>query len=183
MFCVGMSSGRLSESTELCTSCGLCCSGILYDSVPSVSHEFADLVELGLKPYEEPAGQLRFNLPCPHLSGTRCGVYDQRPGTCRRFQCELLKNLEKGELSLPQALARVQVAKEIIDEVSPAISKIEKSGTPKSWAALLERWKTNARTGADDPAGSQLMLRLAKLHRFLDIYFRSPDQQVLRPED
>lgn len=173
----------LSPSAQLCTSCGLCCSGALHDSVPFGPHEIANVVELGLDPYEDPPGQLRFNQPCRHLQGTRCGVYERRPEPCVAFRCELLKKFEAGELSTSEALSRVSEAKKMIEKVRPMIREAGGPLTPKKWGALLEAWRANALAGRATESEALAVLELAKLNRFLDTHFRSKDQQVVKNKD
>lgn len=175
-----MGSEALSPSAQLCTSCGLCCSGVVYDSVPFAAHEIANVRELGLEPYEEPAGQPRFNLPCRHLQGTRCGVFERRPEPCGAFRCELLKNFEAGQVSMTDAMAKVAEAKRMLDEVRPLVGKAGGPITPKKWGALLDRWRANALAGQATEAEALAVLQLAKLNRFLDTHFRSEDQQVVK---
>lgn len=54
-----------------------------------------------------------FSQPCPHLEGTRCSVYADRPGRCRQFECELLKSVRRGDQP-------VESAKKIIEETREA---------------------------------------------------------------
>jgi hypothetical protein len=172
-----------SDSTDLCTSCGLCCSGVVYDSVPCRPAEKQNVADLGLRPYEDPPGQPRFDLPCRHLQGTRCGVYGRRPSPCAEFQCELLKQFEAGEVSKPEALALVYEAKRMIGEVQPMMSPTDGPITPKHWGRLLEQWRFNARAGAVPLISAEVVLHLAKLNRFLDAHFRNKEQQVVLPRD
>ena len=177
---MGVETRETPPSTQLCTSCGLCCSGILYDTIPIGAHEIDHVHELGLEPYEEPAGTPRFNLPCRHLQGTRCGVYNRRPEPCRAFRCELLKSLEGGHLSIAQATERVTEAKRMIEEVRPLVGEAGGPLTPKKWGALLDSWRANALAGRATEIEALAVLQLAKLNRFLDIHFRSKDQQVVK---
>ena len=40
----------------------------------------------GEAPFEKPPG-----VPCPHLVTIGCGIYDERPPVCRRFECGWLQ--------------------------------------------------------------------------------------------
>ena len=172
-----------SESTDLCTSCGLCCSGVVYDSVPFRPAELEKVVELGLQPYEDPPGQTRFNLPCRHLQGTRCGVFGRRPSPCAEFKCELLKDFEMGKISKKDAVELVEEVKQMVNEIEPMMSQSKGPITPKRWGYLLEEWRADAKAGKARPMGAQLVLHLARLNRFLDKHFRNMDQQVVLPRD
>jgi Fe-S-cluster containining protein len=169
-----------SASTDLCTSCGLCCSGVLFDTAPLDADEIERATELGLKPYFEPPGQARFDFPCPHLQGSRCGVYPRRPRICGAFRCELLKKFESGEVSGAEATAIISEAKVMIAELRPLA--VESGGpiTPKRWGLLLDAWAAKTRAGKATPKQARLVLELARLNRFLDTHFRHKDQQVVK---
>lgn len=88
---------------DLCTECGLCCNGVLFTSVIcATASEARRMEELGTD-IEMKEGLGSFSQPCPHLTGTRCGVYADRPNRCRQFECELLKNVRRGESSAEEA--------------------------------------------------------------------------------
>jgi len=172
-----------SPSSDLCTSCGMCCSGVVFDTAPLDSDEVAFAADLGLKPYFDPPGQARFDFPCRHLQGTRCGVYPNRPRICSAFRCELLKSFEAGQVSMSDAMSRVAEAKAIIDEVRPLVDRAGGALTPKKWGALLDSWRANALAGRATEMEALAVLQLAKLNRFLDTHFRSQDQQVVRNKE
>jgi Fe-S-cluster containining protein len=174
---------RLSASSELCISCGLCCSGVIYDSVPLREDERARAEELDMHPYEDPPGQARFDLPCRHLSGTRCSVYNRRPGPCAAFRCELLKKFEAGQVSANEALGRIAEAKTMLDQLYPLVVTSGGPITPKRWGSLLDAWRSKAAAGTATSAEAQVVLELARLNRFLDVHFRSSDQQVVKQEE
>jgi Fe-S-cluster containining protein len=97
------------NGSDLCTACGLCCTGIFFDVAPLEEHEL------------ELAGKLRlplacnqyhdaFRLPCPRLQDRRCTVYEERPGVCGSYECGLLRRFKAGEVPREEALARVRRA-------------------------------------------------------------------------
>ena len=59
-----------------------------------------------------------FSQPCPLWQGT-CTIYDspQYPRHCRTYKCKLLKELLAETTALPEALAAIQDAKQMIHEV------------------------------------------------------------------
>jgi len=57
--------GPMDPSRE-CGACTACC------------------VALGIA---DPQLQKPIGMPCQHLSGSGCGIYERRPGTCREWQC------------------------------------------------------------------------------------------------
>jgi hypothetical protein len=98
------------DESALCLACGLCCAGAFYDLVPLDPDELDHARQLRL-PLADREPLLTFRLPCPRLDGTACTVYAERPRECARFACELLKAYRHGEVELPEAVERVQVAK------------------------------------------------------------------------
>lgn len=70
----------------LCQACGFCCDGSLFQLARLEPHEVEPARQLGLTVLPERAA---FTQPCACLQGTSCTVYEQRPGTCRRFTCRL----------------------------------------------------------------------------------------------
>lgn len=169
------------DSTDLCTSCGLCCAGPIFDNVPFPDEELPSLAELGLKPYEKSPEGWRFDLPCPRLEGTKCGIYQHRPSTCRAFRCKLLQGLDDGSHTLSSAKAIVEEAKRMIDRARPLMNGLPV--TPRNWGALLRRWQVESPAGRATGSEGKLVLELAILNRFLDAHIRDPGQQVVKPKD
>lgn len=93
---------------SLCTACGLCCNGVLFTSVIcSTAAEARRMEELG-QTLRNIEGLCSFSQPCPKLDETRCGIYVDRPTRCRRFECELLKRVDRGEIPQEDASMLVQ---------------------------------------------------------------------------
>ncbi len=101
-----------SESEQLCTSCGFCCDGTLFTSVPLEPAEVASSIRVGLRVLTTSDGP-RVSQPCAALSHRECRVYEQRPTTCRTYQCDLLVALHGGEVSVDEARAIVDRVREL----------------------------------------------------------------------
>lgn len=101
----------MSIGSQLCTSCGLCCTGALHDIAALDEDEVAAAQAVGLE-IVEAAGRFDFALPCPRLEGTRCGIYPDRPRVCGRYRCKLLSDVEDGKLASVAALEVVATARE-----------------------------------------------------------------------
>jgi hypothetical protein len=97
----------VTPAARLCTSCGACCDGTLFDEVPLERDEVALGKRLSL-PIVPSGDDAAMNLPCPALVDATCSVYDQRPSTCRTFRCELLLDVEAARVELAPALERVR---------------------------------------------------------------------------
>jgi len=58
--------------------------------------------------------------PCAALEGCRCRAYEGRPLACRRYECLLVGALRSGEVSMPEAIAVVARARELVRTGTPA---------------------------------------------------------------
>ncbi|TRZ90242.1 lasso peptide biosynthesis B2 protein [bacterium] len=86
------------DGSELCLSCGLCCSGALHVHAKITPDEMDHARALGLtvEPFKD---HLRFHLPCPLYIDNRCSIYTaRRPHICGEYQCELLKKYLAGTI-------------------------------------------------------------------------------------
>jgi uncharacterized protein len=99
-----IASDREEKSSQICTRCGFCCDGTLFNRLNADQGEdLADLVQIGMPPKNtRTEGVLAFDLPCSHFNGL-CSVYTHRPVACRRFRCRLLRKLDRGEITVPAA--------------------------------------------------------------------------------
>ncbi len=111
-----MTGPAVTPSAALCTACGACCDGTLFDEVPLEADEVALGVRLSL-PIVPAGDAAAMPLPCPRLSGATCTVYDDRPSTCRTFRCGLLVALEADRVALDDALGRVAALRAASGEV------------------------------------------------------------------
>jgi hypothetical protein len=148
------------RNATLCTACGLCCDGSLFEAVRVDAVEIAPLEQLGLA--IERGDEPRFNQPCTKLIDRCCSIYAARPRICRNFACALLKRLHKGDVTLDQArgvVATAQTLRARVAEATPPARGIAASlaaAPDQDWVAIV------------DPA-----MRLAAARRHLD-------QMVLR---
>jgi hypothetical protein len=146
--------------SELCTQCGLCCTGAIHDGVSVKRSEVSRLRTLGFAIRE--GEDLSFPLPCPRHSGTLCSIYDSRPRSCARYRCQLLLNLDTGLVSLSDALQVARTARRLFDELQ-AVS----SADPPHARAVV-RSEENLGEHHD----SERRLRTLALMHFVDRHFR-----------
>lgn len=110
----------------LCTQCGLCCDGTLFGDVElGGRREAARLEALGLDVDSDDADVELLALPCAGLRGTRCGVYRHRPQCCRTFECRLLQQAQRGEVTAADALTRIAAAKAQVARVRTLLAGCE----------------------------------------------------------
>jgi len=123
----------------LCTRCGLCCNGVLFTSVICSTAAEARHMEQAGVPLRNIEGICSFSQPCPKLRETRCGIYADRPTRCRRFECELLKRVDRDEIAPSEAttvIQQVQLKSEIVrsllrglgdeDETTPLATRCDR---------------------------------------------------------
>jgi uncharacterized protein len=113
-------------SDTLCTRCGLCCDGTLLGDVELTGPaEAARLEILGLALDDDEGGVELLPLPCAALRGTRCSIYARRPKACRTFECRLLQDAQRGDVSVEQALARIAHARAQVQHVKTLLARME----------------------------------------------------------
>lgn len=102
--------GAESKCEALCLACALCCDGTLFARVPLLPEE---VLPEGLTASVATGGGRFLGQPCRALGGRRCSVYDARPRVCRSFECLLRSALLADEVSMEEALAVVQRARQV----------------------------------------------------------------------
>ena len=163
-------------SERLCTSCGLCCDGTIYDVAQVKPAETAGIKRHGVELIEV-HGKQAIPQPCPLLQGSVCTIYQDRPGSCRAFVCGVLRRVQRQELSTDEALDLVATAKRLastVRELSPA---------GQSLAELRRKWLAEQSPGTPPIGGiavdaPRLHLAMLSLNLFLDQHFRKPHQRV-----
>lgn len=88
----------------LCTRCGLCCDGSLFADVELTPRETAALEIMGLSIDDSENLLLQ---PCAALKNKRCSIYQYRPKCCRTFECKLLQQVKRGDITYDYARAQV----------------------------------------------------------------------------
>ena len=116
-----------SITASLCTQCGLCCDGTIFDDIELPDDAIADRLsqhDLDIEPGTPPL----LLLPCTALCENKhCGIYDERPTPCRTFECRLLQKTERGQLPLEQALDIVAQTTTHAQQVNQLCEQLEES--------------------------------------------------------
>jgi Fe-S-cluster containining protein len=97
----------MSESLNICLSCGLCCDGVLIGFVQLDKEELS--VMRTLKDIEAFENSGLFLQPCANQDADGCNIYAQRPRQCDLFKCKLLKSIENKNLDFYSALVVVHL--------------------------------------------------------------------------
>ena len=148
--------------SALCVACGLCCSGALFSHAKAEPDELERLAGFGLQ-LTEVNGAPRFRLPCHHLAGTACTIYQDRFTICRSFRCELLKRLDRGEIGHDEA-------ERLVGEAQAMVAKAESIG-----AGLFD--ERHPRIEAGPGEAPRDYLELVALELFLNKHFRRPGEE------
>jgi len=170
---MGKACAMLDAGQSLCTECGICCSGAIFDYAQVDDTEIAPLAEAGLS-VDHGRGKPTFPLPCQCFTGRVCGIYQSRPTACRNYKCLLLAAVTEGTVDLAEAQRLVAKATAITDEISanlPPGKNLTQSRTALRRSALeraREEWLT-----------PELMLDFYRLNLLLDRHFRRPEQRFL----
>ena len=172
-----MTSPTESAASTLCTACGMCCDGTLFNRARvSSRHGDTDLGARGLKVIHTDEHAQYFEQPCPALTDRCCTIYADRPSVCANHRCKLLRELDAGATSLDAALAAVTETLRLRDAVVPRLmDRLEIRG-PAGFLDLTERLH-HAHEASADPnqariADGELRMDVAMLAFALQRRFR-----------
>lgn len=127
---------------SLCLECGLCCDGSMFaDAVISAEEAERLAGRVAVAPSRD-----RLVQPCVALGKGGCGVYADRPHTCRVYRCVVLGQLEEGQLSLEEA-------REAIGELKARRARVAAAmGLEDERAALAEARRRHREKTLEEPA-------------------------------
>ena len=142
-----MESASFAEAaTRLCTACGMCCDGTMFQIVRMQPGDLpAALGRLGLK-IRSRDGEYHMEQPCPALKENGCAVYERRPVRCRLFHCQQLRRMEDGETTEAEAMAMIVETRAIVAKVR---GLIEACGLREDGQSLMERHERVMSTPVD----------------------------------
>ena len=104
------------DNQNICTSCGFCCDGTLFNHANIKENEQIATGYLFTIIEKE---KRAFKQPCPHYNNNICGIYAERPyAVCESFQCKLLKAFRAGNFPFDDAM-------KIIVDITRLKTKIE----------------------------------------------------------
>lgn len=168
----------LSTGSQLCTQCGLCCTGALHNFAVLEPDELEFARELGLNLRGD--GQLGFTLPCSYLQGCACTTYDNRPRVCGRYVCQLLDDVSQGNLFFDDALAHVKKAKDMYRRVEALLPP----GVTMSEARLRLKEPLSGQSAEERDLELRCRLELTILCVYLDKHFKHRNESkylTMRP--
>lgn len=165
-------------ASRLCTACGLCCDGTMFQIVRMQPGDCAaELGRLGLK-IRSKEGEFHMEQPCSALKDLRCTVYERRPTRCRLFHCQQLRMLEAGETTEAAAMSLIL---ETRAQAAQVRGLIERNGLREDGQALLDRFERVMSTPVDSALEPELARarealdnEMRKLRRVINREFRPP---------
>ena len=159
----------MSDPTNICLSCGLCCDGTLIGFVQLESEELSSVRKL--MEIEETEENGMFFLPCNKLGCNGCNIYSQRPKACRNFECGVLKSVEKKELSFDKATEVIAVVKQKKIAIEKHVATLQIELQSKSFHFKMLELKKLLRKDKSELSLSQshqeLKLELEELEKLL----------------
>jgi len=161
---------------ELCSSCALCCNGVLFGDVElqAVDNTKA-LKQAGLN-LERKGKKHCLSQPCSCLDERNaCRIYSVRPARCSSFECLLLKRVLQGELDMAEAKkatrdARRQTAK-VVDLLRELGQHEEHLPLGRRYARLMAEPIDLAADESIVKLRGELMVAVARLSKILGQYF------------
>jgi len=176
--------GPSATSESLCRQCTLCCSGVLFVDVHlSSPTESSRLEKEGVElEWDQEESFLPQPCQCLNQQGD-CRVYPQRPGMCSAFECSLLKDWQRGDLSTYQTLSRIKEARNQVASVESLLDKLGQRDASmplffRTESVLSQPWDLEGQADVNQWR-DQLFDQSASLSEFLDRHFL----RELDPED
>ncbi len=170
---LGSRPSDLQLTDTLCTSCGLCCDGVLFTSVICPTATEALRMEGLGSPVEMKKGLASFTQPCNHLGGTRCSVYADRPGRCRSFECKVLLSVRAGDNTVEQAETIIAETKAAADQLRSQLAELGNTETGIALAYRCDQVMDNPTGKTDDWWGTyaEFNLHLRRMQALLRRHF------------
>lgn len=173
-----MSPEAAATASRLCTACGMCCDGTLFQIVRMQPGDCAaELGRLGMK-IRCRDGAFHMEQPCAALRERRCSIYEKRPARCRLFHCQQLRRVAAGASTEAAAMAVIVQTRALADETR---ALIEQCGLREDGQALVERYERLMSTPVDEAlepelisVRAQLEETMKKLKALLNREFRLP---------
>lgn len=133
---------RDSDPTPICLACGFCCDDTLFELATAKGNDSVEsLVQIGLRALTNDAGVATgFPLPCPNFIGMQCSVYENRPTVCRTFRCKLLKDVQRGTYSVPEARQIALSTRALRDQLAPELDSMYRdAGVAGEGSSVISR--------------------------------------------
>lgn len=116
------------EGEKLCIECGLCCQGVFHPCAMLFTEQDIKIAKNANTSIEfnKEWNCYVFTLPCPVFNG-KCSIYPDRPSVCSEHECDLLKKVIQGTITLEDAQEKVIQIKNILSTLLPELKEITKN--------------------------------------------------------
>ena len=104
------------DLSRLCRACGLCCDGSLFGRADLDAGEVEGARKHRLHVISRGTS---FEQPCSALGDAGCGIYDERPRSCRRFSCHLYEAYRREGGPVERPLSVVRRVRTLLAAASP----------------------------------------------------------------
>lgn len=111
------------DGQKLCLSCGLCCMGAFHTMAYIANDRDKHIANNFRGVLFSQNNKLWFRLPCP-VFDKKCTVFTERPSTCEKHQCNLLKSLLEKKITLEKSINLVKKMKPLFLELTQQLDKI-----------------------------------------------------------
>jgi uncharacterized protein len=158
------------RSFDVCSFCGMCCDGTLFDWGKLRSDEVAHAEAIGLVVRRQRDGAPGFDQPCAQFQNGCCAVYEQAPSVCRSYECRLLPEAAAGRMSMDDCLDVIQMMRSVTQRIEESI------GVPPGWfnASALHRFLDETRPQDRAAEYQPLLSALARFNELAAEYFGKP---------
>ena len=163
----------------LCLSCGFCCDGTLFGSVPLKAADVLVPLQAGGIEIQTKGNEQHFTQPCAAYRQGCCQVYTNRPASCRKYRCQLLRKYESEAVSWAEAQQRIGRVQTLKETLRTELARIVPDGNRMSVLAILSLVPTQGELAADPhllKTWAPVMLRLSALLDCLQTQFQPPRQ-------
>jgi uncharacterized protein len=159
-----------SSSQSLCLTCGLCCDGTIFSSVPlKPDDEITPLKTVGIDIVSDNDANRLFKLPCAAHKNCTCTVYANRPQVCQIYKSALLKRFERDEIPYEAALEIISKLVSLKNEVNAlALAASTNIQSKEEVTLLVKRWWGKSTIGAKNQNYADVFLKFGALQIYLD---------------
>ncbi len=124
----------------------MCCNGTLFNYVTLVTDDLEKLKKYPQLNYKIRSEQMTFDEPCVLHTGKGCSAYEDRPGVCSRYVCDVIKSVAKEEMTEIDALLVIKEGKALVENLKELV--VFEAGMPlavSSWEGPPEGISEEAR--------------------------------------
>jgi|APLak6261675434_1056106.scaffolds.fasta_scaffold01353_5 hypothetical protein len=100
----------------------MCCNGTLFNYVTLVPDDMPKLEKYPQLVFQVRNELATFNEPCVLHTGSGCSAYADRPATCERYVCNVLRKVERDEMTEDEALLVIKEGKALVENVKEYVA-------------------------------------------------------------